>query len=147
MPKSPECPEQTSWAWSEIEDPTVRMACALGMDPKVLPMFTGKVTANSIGTVNALKFAMSHPLASSSEDGEQATMKNYMKLTKTAAIKKELAHIPTKQKIKVELPLTPTTRKIQSIEGVLDNMKNRLMVRRWPLSELSKFLNHFAMSI
>lgn len=126
----PECPEPTSWAWSEIEDPTVRMAYALGMDPKVLPMFTGKVTGNSIGTVNALKFALSHPLAPST-DGEQVIMKNYMKLTRTAAIKKELTHIPMKPKMNVELPVTPTTTKIQSIEGVLDSMKSRLMVRRY----------------
>ena len=45
-----------------MQDPTERLALALGLQPRQLAVYTGKLTTESMGSVNALRYALAHPL-------------------------------------------------------------------------------------
>jgi hypothetical protein len=45
-----------------VQDPTERLALALGLEPRRLAIYTGELTTDSMGSVNALRYALAHPL-------------------------------------------------------------------------------------
>ena len=48
-PQQPAEPERPSW--EDVEDPTERLALALGLDPRQLSVFTGKLTSDRCADV------------------------------------------------------------------------------------------------
>eukprot|EP00803_Ostreobium_quekettii_P006543 evm.model.scf_589.2 EVM.evm.TU.scf_589.2 scf_589:3095-8437(-) len=119
-----------AWPWSDINDPTIRSAVALGLDPARLPVFTGALTANSAGAVASLKFAMAHPLLHGIQAERSGdVVKSHMKLTVSAGAKKTARKLEPIDTALLQLPPTPTTKRVDTIEGILSGMKHRLQVR------------------
>lgn len=128
--KAPDTSTSTpSWPWTDIKDPSVRTALALGLHPSRLPVFTGELTTNSTAAVSALKFALAHPLLPNfSSECDEDLSKHHMKMTLSAAAKKRGRKLEPISGAAIKLPPTPTTEKVQSIEGILFGMKKRLQV-------------------
>ena len=108
-------------AAGEEEDPTVQLAHRLGMDVRglaaVAPMRQG---TDAKAAINALKFALEHPLASESNE----TSFTYERLTQAALHRR--AATQRSQKAATTSAKEYHVNRIESIETLLENMKSRV---------------------
>ncbi|KAG2482469.1 hypothetical protein HYH03_018603 [Edaphochlamys debaryana] len=123
--------------WESITDPTERLAVALGLDPRSLPMHSGALTSDSAGAIAALRFALAHPLVEA-DDG-LAPPPRYTAAT-TAAVLKRRQRRPAPSARLAPLPSAapsgstlrsgsgtgPNAVKMQTAEGLLESMKGKL---------------------
>jgi len=129
---APPASEEGRPPWEEVEDPTERLALALGLDPRRLAIYTGQLTTDSLGSINALRFALSHPLVEADEG--LAPPKKHLALTTAARLKrrdKKLAPLPEP----VAMPPDARTVRIQTMEDMLQGMKERLKSLETNLAE------------
>ncbi|KAK9817017.1 hypothetical protein WJX72_008412 [[Myrmecia] bisecta] len=111
--------------WEEVDDPTVQLSLALGMNPAKLAIYNGHLGTDSTKAVNALRFALTHPLAHIEAGlhegpGHLATTQS----TKAKQRQRFLKPLPERG----PTPPDYKTQKIQKIEVILRTMKDRLHV-------------------
>jgi hypothetical protein len=124
-PAEPKAPERE--LWEDVDDPTERLALALGLDPRHLAMHTGRHTVDAAGSVNALRFALAHPLVGEAEGLRPP--EHHLELTAAARAKRRarsLAPLPGLRAVKRETTPDVKTVRMQTMEGMLAGMKERL---------------------
>eukprot|EP00798_Chlamydomonas_sp_ICE-L_P016386 gene16386-22588_t len=132
--------------WEDVEDPTERLALALGLDPRRLSIYTGKLTIDSVGSINALRFALNHPLVQADEG--LVPTQHHLVTTAAARLKQRkklepLALAPKRKQMPTSkagqskaaaslaaeeegLPADAHVVRVQTIGGMLSGMKDRL---------------------
>jgi len=108
-------------------EPTLRVARDLGLDPAKLTSWD-HIGLDATAAINALKFALQHPLVDDHDTGKIA---NHQKLTLTAEMRR-LSSINKRGSAKVPKP-KPSKRK-QAIYETLEKMKERLTLAKEKLS-------------
>ena len=118
--------------WADIEDPTERLALALGLDPSRLAVHTGRLTSDSMATVNALRFALSHSLVNADEGmgspNRLLTSTTASRMKRRDAGQKLMPLLPSPLKAKA-------TVKIETVDMLLSGMKQRLQGLEASLAE------------
>jgi len=108
----------------EEEDPTVRLAIALGLDPSLLSINSGHLGGDCTAAIKALRFALAHPLVDENEGLRPKP--HHFKSTASVRAKQREKLLPLDTPPQALPALDYKVERIQTIEDILSGMKARL---------------------